>query len=115
MAGILPAPQSHSFVTQKVFTVPQQFRTLLWVLFVVFAVLAPRSSHAIGTIVLDQATLSLGTSELSLNRIELNGAETSPTELKALFSSASPDEFQERLKRFSASSLKIETDPNNDG
>jgi hypothetical protein len=44
---------------------------------------------------------------LSLNRIELNGAETSPTELKALFSSASPDEFQERLKRFSASSLKI--------
>ena len=107
MAGILPAPQSHSFVTQKVLTVPQQFRTLLWVLLVVFAVLAPRSSHAIGTILLDQATLSLGTSELSLNRIELNGAETSPTELKALFSSASPDEFQERLKRFSASSLKI--------
>lgn len=90
-----------------VLTVPKHIHSLVLALLVVAAVSVSRSSHAIGTIFLDQATLSLGTYEVSLSGIELMGADTTPGELKALLSAGSPEEFQERFKSLTAASLKV--------
>lgn len=91
----------------KVINPLQQVRSMFLIVALSLVILNTGNARAIGTISLDQATLALGSSELSLSKIELSGADSSIDELKALFSATEPDEFQDRLKRFSAASLKI--------
>lgn len=96
-----------NFVDHKVVSLPQKMKFFLIFAFALLLICNAGSSKAIGTISLDQASISLGNSEITLSRIELAGAETSVSDLRALFSATGPDEFQERLKSFSAASLKI--------